>query len=365
VIVGRDTVVVVDSLPPLIARKKRFTRDVIDTTWSYDTTYVRANPTMGLSTLSRDGYCMIPVPQQDTVVHDTVWVYPVRELAPLCVQIFESSDSARNVPYFQTAFWEVNTRAGYRRHMERLRNGDLRPASWVELNYANQYWGKRPGDTSTDRLERRRNDYAEKAGLIDRNLDSLSTRTLDLLRSFWQYDGSKPEAKFVISMLAYSDYRPIRRGRYVSDTAVAYVSTSYDSVAKRIMPGTAVTIKPGSSITGTDNDTLSKLRAYFGYRSVLEYLERDSLFQDLQRKGLVLLPDATIDPAEYKARIQSARVIVLAEGRYVDTTEIPRNRGYGKGNDDYYKLDWIRRVDVHVRRVRLNGDAWVEPECCR
>ena len=365
IIIGRDTVVKVDSIPPVLARKKRLTREVVDTTWAYDTTYVRANPVMGLSMLSRDGYCSISVPQNDTIVRDTVWVYPVRELAPLCVQIFESADSARNVPYFQTAFWEVNTKAGYERHLERLKNGDLRRAKWVELNYNNQYWGKRPGDSTSNRLDRRREEYAEKAKLIERNLDSLSDRTLSLLRSFWEYDGAKPEAKFIVSMLAFSDYRPINLGEFVSDTSIAYVATSYDSVSRRIMPGSRVLIEPGADLRGKDNDTLSKLRAYFGYRAVYERLERDSLFRVLHQKGLVLLPDATMDPAEYDKRIKSARVVLLAEGRRVDATAIPRNRGYGKGDDDFYKLDWIRRVDVQVRRVRLNGEAWVDPECCR
>ena len=78
-----------------------------------------------------------------------------------------------------------------------------------------------------------------------------------------------------------------------------------------------------------------------------------------------MLPDATKDPAEYDRRIKTARVVLLAEGRKADSTAKPRNRGYGKGDDDFYMLDWIRRVDVQVRRVRLNGDAWIEPECCR
>lgn len=363
-IFARDTVVKVDSVPPPISRIKRLTREVSDTVWAYDTTYVRANPTMGLSMLCRDGSRTIAVPQRDTIVRDTIWVYPVRELAPLCVQIFESADSARNVPYFQTAFWEVNTREGYKRHMQRLRK-DLKPARWVELNDNNQYWGKRPGDSTTYRLDRRRAEYAVKAELIERNLDSLADRTLSLLRSFWEYDGAKPEAKFIVSMLAFSDYRAIALGEFISDTSIAYVSTAYDSVSRRITPGERVFIRPGASLKGTDNDTLSKLRAYFGYRTVLERLERDSLFRDLQQKGLVLLPDATKDPKDYDQRIKTARVVLLAEGRYVDATAIPRNRGYGKGDDDFYKLDWIRRVDVQVRRVRLNGDTWTEPECCR
>jgi hypothetical protein len=365
IIIGRDTVVKVDSIPPVLARKKRLTREVVDTTWAYDTTYVRANPVMGLSMLSRDGFCSISVPQNDTIVRDTVWVYPVRELAPLCVQIFESADSARNVPYFQTTFWEVNTRDGYKRHLERLKGGDLKIAQWVELNRNYKHWRDDDPEVTNARVARRRKEYEEKAELIERNLDTLSSRTLSLLRSFWEYDGPKPEAKFIVSMLAYSDFRKIDVGQFISDTSIAYVATSYDSVSRRIMPGARVLIRPDADLRGTDNETLSKLRAYFGYRAVYERLERDSLFRDLQRKGLVLLPDATMDPAEYDKRIKSARVVLLAEGRRVDSSDKPRKQVYGNGDDDLYKLDWKRRVDVQVRRVRLNGEAWVEPECCR
>ncbi len=363
-IFARDTVVKVDSVPPPISRIKRLTREVSDTVWAYDTTYVRANPTMGLSMLCRDGSRTIAVPQRDTIVRDTIWVYPVRELAPLCVQIFESADSARNVPYFQTAFWEVNTREGYKRHMQRLRK-DLKPATWVELNYANTNWRMRSGEINDDLRQRRIREYAEKAELIERNLDSLADRTLSLLRAFWEYDGAKQEAKFIVSMLAYSDIRPIREGRFISDTSIGYVATSYDTTSRRIMPGVKVLVDPNTDLVSTDNAVLSRLRAYFGYRTVLERLERDTLFRDLQRKGLVLLPDATMDPKDYDQRIKTARVVLLAEGRFVDPKAIPKKQGYRDGEDDFYMLDWIRRVDVQVRRVRLNGDAWIEPECCR
>jgi hypothetical protein len=364
-IIGSMHAVTEDSVPPAISETKRFQRTFYDTTWAYDTAYVQSRLMAAPSQLTRFAVHVVPVPDSDIVINDTVWLQPVMEVAPLCMEMFESSDSVRNIPYFQTAFWEVNTRNGYERHMARLRQGDLRSASWVELNWKNKYWASRsPGDISP-RLQRRREEYREMAGLIDEGLDSMTTRSLRLLHSFMEYDGDKPEAKFVMSMLAYSDYRPITLGRFISDTAVTYMATSYDSVAKRIQPATAVHIRANASLVGKDNDTLSKLRAYYGYRAVYQRLRQDSLFAGLEQAGLVLLPDEIADPNTYYERLKKARVIVLAEGRYVDTSEMPKRSTYGSRVDDYYSLDWVRRVDIQVRRVRLRGDTWIDPECCR
>ena len=58
-------------------------------------------------------------------------------------------------------------------------------------------------------------------------------------------------------------------------------------------------------------------------------------------------------------------MIVLAEGRKVDMSVKPKTRAYVGDEDDYYDLDAVRRVDVHVRRVDLRSASWVVPECCR
>lgn len=363
--IGRDTIVMVDSLPPMRTIVRQRTEFYNDTSFHCDTTYIPAADVQVPSVLTSSGSLTVRRPQRDTVIHDTVIVFPVMEAGAPCMQIFATSDSVRNVPYFQTGFWEVNNSVGYERHLGRLRKGDLEDASWIELNWRNKYWGSRaPGDVS-DRLVRRRAEYRKKAQIIDDNIDNLVERTSEMLKRFWHDHADDPNAKVIVSMMAYSDVRPIMAGRFISDTSVRYIAASYDSVGQSFGIPVAVGIRPGASLVGTDNDTLSKLRAYFGYTAVEERLATDSLFAALRAKGLVVLPTDATTPDEYLQRVRSARIIVLAEGRKVDMTVNPRVRGYVGDDDDYYDLDAVRRVDVHVRRIDLRASSWELPECCR
>jgi hypothetical protein len=363
--IGRDTVLTVDSLPPVRTVRKKRLEFYTDTTYHYDTTFLPASSFDVASVRTQASGLTVRWPQQDTVINDTIIVYPLYETAAPCMQVFATSDSVRNVPYFQTGFWEVNTSTGYKRHLERLRKGDLEDAGWIELNWRNQYWGSRTAGEVTDRLERRRLEYRRKAEIIDGNITTLVQRTSHMLQRFWREHGADTNAKLIVSMMAYSDLRPIKVGRFISDTGIRYIAASYDSTRESFGTPTNVFIRPGSSLVGVDNDTLSKLRAYFGYTAVHEILRTDSLYASLRSQGLVVLPTDAATPAEYQERLRSARVIVLAEGRKVDMTVNPSTRGYIGDEDDYYALDAVRRVDVHVRRIDLRAPAWIVPECCR
>ncbi len=363
--IGRDTTVMVDSLPPQRTIVRQRTEFYNDTTFHYDTSYIPASDIQVPSVRTISGALTVRRPQRDTVIRDTIVVYPVTESAAPCMQIFATSDSVRNVPYFQTGFWEVNNSTGYERHLGRLRQGDLEDASWIELNWRNKYWGGRTSGDVTERLQRRRAEYRKKAQIIDDNIDNLAERTSNLLQRFWRDHASDPNAKVIISMMAYSDVRPIMAGRFISDTSIRYIAASYDSVRQTFLEPISTSIAPGSSLVGSDNDTLSKLRAYFGYTAVMDKLAKDSLLTSLRAQGLVVLPTDATTPEEYERLLQGARVIVLAEGRKVDMSVKPKTHAYVGDDDDYYDLDAVRRVDVHVRRVDLRSRSWVVPECCR
>jgi len=363
--IGRDTVVLVDSLPPTRSVTRQRTEFYNDTTFHYDTTFISSADLLVPSMLTLNRPLTVRKPQRDTIIQDTIIVYPVLEAGAPCQQIFATSDSVRNVPYFQTGFWEVNNSTGYERHLDRLRKGDLEDASWIELNWRNKYWGSRASGDVSERLIRRRNEYRKKAQIIDDNIDNLVERTSQMLKRFWRDHAEDPNAKVIVSMMAYSDVRPIMAGRFISDTSIRYIAASYDSVGQSFGTPLTVGIRPSASLVGVDNDTLSKLRAYFGYTAVYEKLAKDSLFGVLRDKGLVVLPTDASSPEEYLERVRSARIIVLAEGRKVDMTVNPRVRGYVGDDDDYYDLDAVRRVDVHVRRIDLRSSSWVLPECCR
>lgn len=378
--ISRDTVVLVDSIPN--PRIQRFTNTVrkVDSIFTFDTSLVACSYSAGRSISSMFGDLVIPqqfrttydgkvVPRNeiDVVIHDTIYLVPQYQSAPICDTTFGPpiNSEVRNVPYFQTAFWEVNTTRGYRSHLARLRNGDLEDAPFIELNWRNSYWGDRTGKDVSTRLMRRREDYQAKARIIDASIDHMTRSTSNMLREFWTRDANNPESKLIISMRAYSDIRPVNVGRYISDTAVRYVATSFDENELRFTRATPVHVRPGASLVGENNDTLSKLRAYYGFQAVYNELSQDSLLSALRSRGLVLLPSDAATAEEYEAKMRTARVIVLAEGRYVDTSVIPAIKAYSNGASNYYDLDGVRRVDVHVRRINLRNDAWVLPECCR
>jgi hypothetical protein len=363
--IGRDTTITVDSIPPMRTESRQRTEFYNDTSFHYDTTYVSTADLLVPSTLTQHKPLTVRKPQVDTIIRDTIIVYPVLEAGAPCQQIFATSDSVRNVPYFQTGFWEVNNSTGYERHLDRLRKGDLEDASWIELNWRNKYWGSRTSGDVSDRLVRRRTEYRKKAQIIDDNIENLVERTSQMLKRFWRDHAEDPNAKVIVSMMAYSDVRPIMAGRFISDTSIRYIAASYDSVRQSFGMPITVGIPPKASLVGADNDTLSKLRAYFGYTAVHERLANDSLYSALRDRGLVVLPTDASSPEEYLERVRSARIIVLAEGRKVDMTVNPRVRGYVGDDDDYYNLDAVRRVDVHVRRIDFRSSAWVLPECCR
>jgi len=371
--IGRDTMTFVDSMPPL--RKSVFTKSVAykDTTYSYDTSFVASSVQHIASSLTRYEPLRIPrtmVKAEDScsvrIVNDTIRLYAQYGQSPCCLTVDSVIvfGAQRNVPYFQTAFWEVNTSKGYAEHMQRLRDGDLKEASWIELNYRNKYWGNRGEIDRSDLMAMRRADYREKAKIIDRNIQNMVDSTSDLLKKFWKIYEKNDTAKVIITMTAYSDIRPIGNGTYISDNDVKYVSSAFDTVNYQFSNAQSIDIKSGASLKGEDNDTLSKLRAYYGYQAVMNELAKDSLFSVLKSKGMVITPTDGFNANQYDEKIKKARVIVLAEGKYVDTSVIPEVSGYKRSENSYYDLDSVRRVDVSVRLINLRPDLYAFPDCC-
>ena len=371
--IGRDTITLVDSLPPL--RKAIFTKSIAykDTTYSYDTNYVASTVQSIASSMTRFEPLRIPramVRAEDScktnIVNDTIRLYAQFGQSPCCLSVDSVIvfGAERNVPYFQTAFWEVNTSKGYTEHMRRLREGDLKEASWVELNYRNKYWGNRGDVDRSDLMTMRRTDYREKAKIIDRNIRNMVDSTSDLLKNFWKIYEKNDTAKVIITMTAYSDIRPIGNGTFISDEQVKYISSAFDTVKYQFANTQAIDIKSGASLIGEDNDTLSKLRAYYGYKAVMSELSKDSLFASLMSRGLVLTPTDDISVNQYDQKVKKARIIVMAEGKYVDTSVNPEVTKYKRSESSYYDLDGVRRVDVSVRLINLRPDLYAFPDCC-
>ncbi len=319
--------------------------------------------------------------QEDVLIFDTIWVTPAYISYPPCVREFTKDEHfIRNVPYFQTAFWEVNTPRNLERHLALFRTAAFRDAGFIELHRKNQYWGPehpiRAGRPAAEQLwEKRVWQYRCYARIVEKNLrimqkainDTLLPAYEQLLRKLYgdPYQ-AVPEEKLIIQVTAFSDPRPIRRGWYVGDT-VRYFAAAFDSSTHQVRFAGArpVIIRPKASLVGTDNDTLSKLRAYYGYQELLYRLRQSPLFQRFEAAGKVLLPTDVQSPEDFYRKAADRSIWILVEGRYVDTTEQAEIYGYRNTallsqcdpkairSKDFFEYDDVRRIDITIHRIRF------------
>ncbi len=356
---------------------KKLTKKLIeyDTIPLFDTTFVPTAKSPVRSELTKAGAIPHFEPVNDTLINDTVYIEPRYYHFPPCKWAFVKNleDYRRNVPYFQTGFWEVNTSKNLENHLALLDKKDNTAYSFIELSPYNQYFGPRKsGLTQQERHYmqakrwRRIADYEEFAKIVDENLNEMADAITDtIIPSFdkLQSKSSQNEDKLFIQVNAYSDIRPVIRGTYLGNKKIQYIAASLDDDMKNIRTN-PVNIAPGASLRGQSNDTLSKLRAYFGYNILLKILKSDSLFNSYLERGLVLLPDSVPSQEEFNNKLAGSKIIFLVEGRRTDpegTFSIP---GYVRKQGDYYGLDEIRRINVVVNRLEyIDGNFNIDP-CC-
>lgn len=347
-------------------RPRKYKAQVIqyDTLWQYDSLWIPTTQMLAPSErVKRHGTLALPPVQANLTIRDTVWVYPKYYQAPSCEWLYTRSildEYRKNVPYFQTAFWEVNTSENLRRDLQRLESPQFSDAGFVELHEDNLYFGDGTGNRRG-----RIADYTEFARTVDRNLDQMASELAEqIIPEFMEYDAkaSASNNRLVVQVLAYSDVRPIVRGQYMGDETVRYVGGGYDSVGQNIVVQ-SVEILPGASLVSENNDTLSKVRVYYGYRELMKRLEKYPQFKKLVDDGVLLLP-VGLTASEYRNRMERAKIIVTMEGRYADRTEQPTVSGYKGHGKDFYSLDDVRRMDLKVNRLEyINGKLMKSP-CC-
>jgi len=339
-----------------------------DTTMRFDTLVIATPGELAPSERTvLYGNEFLPPSGADVTIRDTIYVLPRYYRPPLCEWLYtrDVRDYGRNVPYFQTAFWEVNTEAGLRSQMGRFAAGkEMADASFIELHPHSQYFGVERGEA---RRGRRIEEYRGFARTVDRNLDRMARAVADtIIPSFLAFDSANPGAnnRLVIQINAYSDIRSIERGWYSGSETVRYVAGWLDTRAGSIALED-VEVRPGASLVSQNNDTLSKLRAWFGYRELLNRLERSEHWSRLVAQGAVVLPNEAANSSAYRAALNGARIIVLVGGLEVDTSQRPDVEGYaGKRDEDYYSLDDVRRIDVRVNRMEWVNGKLVVSSCC-
>ncbi len=335
-----------------------------DTLRKFDSIWIPTTRNLAPSErVKRHGTLALPAIAADITIRDTVYVHPNYYQPPPCQWLYTRSildEYRKNVPYFQTAFWEVNTAANLRRDLRRLDAAQYADAGFVELHSSNLYFGQ-----ATGRRARRIGQYEEFARTVDRNLDQMASEVAEgIIPEFIDYDAKTPGSnnKLVIQVLAYSDIRPIVRGQYIGGETVRYVGGSYDSSSSGVKLHN-VEVAPGASLVSESNDTLSKLRVYYGYQELIGRLRKYPAFEQLVADGTILLP-VGLSPGEYRTRMENAKILVMMEGRYADRSEQPSVSGYTGRGDDFYALDDIRRMDVLVNRLEYINGRLMKSPCC-
>lgn len=342
----------------------------------------------------------------ECVYKDTIYVIPVLEDKSPCRWEFTEywADYRKRVPYFQTAFWEVNTRANNIRDVPQLikgrrkytssysNSGPVPPegwnpwnvgAKWIELHKNNSYWNT-PEKSSTRRAE-----YRGFARTVDKNLEDMAhiigNKLLpahNLIHDITPGDNQPTKHKFMIYVEAWSDYRPVTRGWYIpkndDEDVISYASGSLLENNSNQDPGLQLVKVEKDDPLGGDNDVLSDLRAYFGYlevdkilkntkytKSFSKYTEQEILYpHELVNEDGFLLPKNEIHDLYEKAKI-----IILAKGY----STIGKNEGLKPGISEYvkersrttyYNLDTVRTITVIIEPIVYIDGYFIQDDCC-
>ncbi|MBM2813427.1 MAG: hypothetical protein HW421_189 [Ignavibacteria bacterium] len=346
---------------------------VYDTIPQYDTTFYKTFDTLAQSKLSLLGNFPSLLPLQDTTIFDTINIYPKYYYFPPCHWDFIThlDEYRRNVPYFQTGFWEVNTSSNLKQHLQQITSKLFHDATFIELHPENQYFGvstKSKGDTLKKEAQKnRRNnriaEYIQYAKDVDKNLNIMREEIAEkILPTYNELITRIPtsNSKLIIQIEGYSDLRPILRGHYIGQQ-VKYVSGDYDSITRRIATK-LITIKPNESLVGKDNEDLSLLRAYYGYLEILKKLEENELFRQFEESGEVLMPHKVLDPHEFEKAFEKSKIIFLVVGKGVDVEGTVKIKDSGK---DYYSLDPVRRINIIISRIEYVNGTMLDAPCCK
>ena len=329
------------------------------------------------SEISRNEFIYVPLNQRNTPeINDLVYVLPGYFVKPPChcefINFFTNYE--QNVPYFQTGFWEVNTLKNYRRDMRRLETGAFSEAKWIELHKNNKYFG----EDKKGRLGRIY-EYETYAKVVDKNIDKMTDVIVNsLIPAFNVIDSISVNNKLVIQIDAWSDKRPVALGWYIGENVDYYEGTlNQDAADNFSLDLKKVSIKHGNSLN-LNNDTLSKLRAYNGYKELLSRMSDSKKFGDnfneYLEKGLVLLPDKineslnnksnSKDNQELRNMIDKAKIIILTKGNYYDPTEYKLPYYAKDADSSLYMLDTVRRVEVIINTMEFSGGALRKSKCC-
>ena len=336
---------------------------------------IAGNLDMAFTLKSRRGSFPDAIYNNDVTIHDTIYVAPVYFRFPPCKWEYISiqDDYRKNVPYFQTGFWEVNTASNLNRHVNELRSERYADASFIELQPENKYFGYRRGNVSEEEMEKKKvrwenrvAKYRNHARQVDKNLSEMSDEiTKGVLPKFKALDSMIPalNSRLIIQLEAYSDFRDIVGGKYLTQENVSYFGANFNESKNEFDRKALIEIQSGDEMD-QKNEILSRLRAYFGYKELIRLLEREPIFQEYLNKGLVALPDKIKSESEFQKALSTCKIIITTVGKRIDSNAISSIKAYVGEEDDYYRLDSVRRINVVVHRVQYGNGRIIKTDCC-
>jgi hypothetical protein len=355
---------------------------------------------------------------KDTSITEVIELKPVYFQKPECEHYFtELQDSLhRRVPYFQTAFWEINTKENLEYFYPKLTNsnrlygdpytikkgefedceecmnenfsGEFWPgAKWIELHENNtDYIG------SAGRRYRRYQYYKDAADKVESNLnnmvDIISNRLIpsfELLNTVDKDYGMK----LFIRVEAWSDFRPVCCGWYIAkndkEKTINFAECSNINDFDGEMPKfESFIIKDGQAL-GSRNNVLSQLRAYFGYMELYNRMLENPNFKKYADKGEVLLPHDLVDgngnllaQEMLDYRISKSRIIFITKGydtnpvdekpwyfpKYIITPEDAIKIEKQRGEVTQDELSEVRTIQVFSKIRKYEKGIGFTKKCC-
>ena len=360
----------------------------------------------------------------EETIFDTIFLYPSYFEKPRCKYEFTQiqSEYHRRVPYFQTAYWEVNTSENLRRDLLLLNKSNslynkpfppselnlIEPsetwspwwygAKWIELHKANTYWANndpKAGNRRTFRI----NQYISFAKSVDFNIkqmkEIIGNELLNVYEIIAKTDTCTDcgDRKFIIEIEAWSDYRPVYRGWYLSknksEDTIKYAECqdieNFNSAETNNKTFTPVVVTNGDYLGGY-NSNLSKLRAFFGFKEIVKQLCLNNNFKKYSDDE-ILTPDELVDNQgkllsmeAIDSLIKNSKIIVITKGYDTDpnTPSSSNQPAFSdannkvdiakykkiKGISTYYNLDTVRTLFVVVRQMKYYKGRMIADSCC-
>lgn len=349
------------------------------------------------------------------IINDLVYLIPEEYIKPPCsVEFVNFEGYHRNVPYFQTGFWEVNTAENVENHIKRLEDGfditdekitrnrsdykvsgelvlypiiqndgfsySIANARWIELHPNNYYWGWRPDlylGASKERVgkrEKRKLEYKKYANQVSQNLDIMTNSILnDVLPKFEEIKRLNPEntgTKLLIEIKALSDKRGVERGWYIGENDINYTASYYDRYAERIVSRSINIDSPEANENnktvsnkvnlGLKNKVLSDLRAWYGYKEIIQRVSNHENFKKYADNNKVLTPE------NYTKDLSNYDIVILANGEDIDEYIEAQIKMYDKTKrkQSYFAYDQTRRVEVIISIVNYQNGKVIKSDCC-